>query len=139
MADALGLLPNAGYVSVLKVAHGENQSYTIPANERSTSSASWTDEVIGIYSVWQWDVTFVSAGGDLPLMAAVWSDGRTLPGSNDGFYTTGRAARLTCGSCEAFPNDSWSSTVETAVGLTMEVCRFCSCEVRIRSTLHRLQ
>lgn len=122
MADALELLPNIGYVSVLKVANGDNQSYAIAANESNPNNASWTNEVVGIYSVWQWDVTFVTAGEDLPLVSAVWSDGRTLPGSNDGFYTTGRAARLTCGSCEAFPIDSWSSEVETAVGLTMEVC-----------------
>lgn len=63
----------------------------------------------------------MTKAGDLPLMAAVWADGRTLPGQDEGFEMTGRAARLTCRSCQAFPSDSWSSTAESVLGLRMEV------------------
>lgn len=121
MAEALGHLPNIGYVSVLKVADGSNRTYTVSGNESSASSASWTADTVTTFSVWEWEVTFVSNAGDLPLMAAVWSDGRTLPGEGDGFGATGRAGRLKCGSCEVFPSGSWPSVAEATVGLRMEV------------------
>lgn len=120
MAEALGLLPTVGYVRVLKLADGDNQTYTMSANESAASNASWTT---GTLLVWEWEVTFVSDAGDLPLMAAVWSDGRTLPGSADGFEATGRASRYKCGLCESFPNDSWLSDTEAILGLRMEVRR----------------
>lgn len=112
IAEALGHLPDVGYIQVLKTADGTEQTYT------DVSGASDTVET---FSVWEWEVTFVTKAGDLPLMAAVWSDGRTLPGQDDGFELSGRAARLTCGSCEAFGGASWSSIAETLVGLRMEV------------------
>lgn len=121
MAEALGHLPNIGYVSVLKVADGSNRTYTVSGNESSANDTSWTADGAATFSVWEWEVTFVSNAGDLPLLAAVWSDGRTLPGEGDDFGTTGRAGRLICGSCEVFPSDSWSSAAGATVGLRMEV------------------
>lgn len=121
MAEALGHLPNIGYVSVLKVADGSNRTYTTSANESSANNASWTTGNTVTFSVWEWEVTFVSNAGDVPVMATVWSDGRTLPGESDGFGATGRASRLKCSSCEVFPDGSWPSTAEATVGLRMEV------------------
>lgn len=121
MAEALGHLPNIGYASVLKVANGDNRTYTASENENSATNASWTTNNSVTFSVWEWEITFVSSAGNLPLMAAVWSDGRTLPGEGEGFGATGRAGRMECGSCEDFPNGSWPSTAEDTVGLRMEV------------------
>ncbi|CAM9858265.1 unnamed protein product, partial [Ectocarpus sp. 8 AP-2014] len=73
------------------------------------------------YAVWQWEVTFVTKGGDLPLMAAVWWNGRTSTGQDGSFGMTGRSARLTCASCEPFENGTWSSTAEAVVGNRIEV------------------
>lgn len=117
VAEALGHLPNVGYIHVLKTADGTAQTYTIPAD------VSGTSDTVEAFSVWEWEVTFVTKAGNLPLMAAVWSDGRTLPGQDDGFELSGRAARLTCETCAAFGSASWSSTAETIVGLRMEVRR----------------
>lgn len=108
VAEALGHLPDVGYVQVLKTADGTEQNYT-------------ANGTVGTFFKWEWKVTFVTEAGDQPLMAAVWSDGRTLRGQDDGFEVSGRAARLTCSSCEAFGSSSWSSSAEKALGLRMEV------------------
>lgn len=121
MAGALGLLPNVGYVRVVKLADGDSGSFTLAANETNANTTSSTTEVVTTFLLWEWEVTFISDGGNLPLMAAVWSEGRTLPASGDGFEATSRAARRTCGTCEVFPLDSWPSAAEEAVGLRMEV------------------
>lgn len=120
VAEALGHLPDVGYIHVVKTADGTDQTYTVPTD------VSGTSDMVETYSVWEWEVTFVTKTGNLPLMAAVWSDGRTLPGQDDGSELSGRAARLTCGTCATFGSASWSSTAETIVGLRMEVCR-CNC------------
>lgn len=122
VATALGHLPDVGYIEVLKTANGTNRTYTVPANESvATTNFSLANDTEHIFWVWEWEVTFVTKAGDLPLMAAVWSDGRTLPGQDEGFEMAGRAAHLTCGSCRAFASDSWSSAAEAIVGLRMEV------------------
>lgn len=122
VATVLGHLPDVGFVEVLKTADGTNRTYTVPANESlATTNSSLANDSVQTFSVWEWEVTFVTKAGDLPLMAAVWSDGRTLPGEDEGFEVTGRAARLMCGSCQAFPSASWSSTAEASLGLRMEV------------------
>ena len=121
VAEALRHLPNIGYVSVLKVADGSNRTYTVSGNGSSANNTSWTADGAATFLVWEWEVTFVSNAGDLPLLAAVWSDGRTLPGEGEGFGARGRAGRLICGSCQMFPSDSWPSTAEATVGLRMEV------------------
>lgn len=115
VAEALGHLPDVGYIHVLKTADGTAQTYTVPPDVLGAS------DTVETYSVWEWEVTFVTKAGDLPLMAAVWSDGRTLRGEDDGFELSGRAARLTCGTCAAF-GSAWSSNAESIVGLRMEVC-----------------
>ena len=115
VAEALGHLPDVGLIHVLKTADGTEQTYAIPAD------VSGTSDTVENFSVWEWEVTFVTKAGNLPLMAAVWSDGRTSPGQEDVFELSGRAARLTCGTCAAFGGASWSSTAETTVGLRMEV------------------
>lgn len=120
MAEALGLLPNVGYVRVLKHGDGNNLTYTASVNPTINNVSAMT-EIVSTFSVWEWEVTFVTDGGDLPLMAAVWADGRTASGVSDGFEATGRATRRTCRMCEAFANASWSSTAEASVGLRMEV------------------
>ncbi|CAM9173076.1 unnamed protein product, partial [Hapterophycus canaliculatus] len=121
VAQALGHLPDIGYVHVLKTADGINRTYQVPAKESSTSNSSWTNATTETYSAWEWEITFATRAGDLPLMAAVWSDGRTSPAQKDGFELTGRSTRMTCGSCEAFPSGSWPATAEAVVGHRMEV------------------
>ena len=118
VAEALGHLPDVGYIRVLKTADGTALTYTISAD------LSGTSDTIASFSVWEWEVTFVTKAGNLPLMAAVWSDGRTMPGQDDSFELSGRAARLTCGTCTEFGSGSWSSAAETIVGLRMEVRSF---------------
>ncbi len=117
VAEALGHLPDVGYIQVEKTEDGTEQAYTVPASDDDPGAG----ETIEPFSVWEWEVTFQTKSGDLPLMAAVWSDGRTLPGENDGFEMMGRATRLTCESCQTFESDSWSATAESIVGLRMEV------------------
>lgn len=118
MAQALAHLPDIGYVRVRKTSDGTNRTYSIPSNDSSTSTSISTNGTVEIYAVWEWEVTFVTKGGDLPLMAAVWWDGRTSTGQDD---FVGRSARLTCASCEPFENGTWSSTAEDVVGNRMEV------------------
>lgn len=119
VAEALGHLPGVGYIHVLKTADGAEQTYTVPAD----AGVSGASDTVETFSVWEWEITFVTKAGDLPLMAAVWSDGRTSLEQDGGFELSGRAARFTCGSCDAFGGASWSSAAETVVGLRMEVSR----------------
>lgn len=102
---------------VVKTEDGTEQTYTVPADDDAPGSS----DTVETFSVWEWEVTFVTKAGDMPLMAAVWWDGRTLPGQDDDFEDSGRAARLTCGTCAAFGSASWSSDAEAIVGLRMEV------------------
>lgn len=121
VAQALGHLPDVGYVNVLKTADGVNRTYHIPANGHSASNSSWTNATNESYLAWEWEITFVTRAGDLPLMAAVWSDGRTSLAQDDGFEVAARSTQLTCASCQAFPSGSWSATAEAVVGSRMEV------------------
>lgn len=122
MAQALAHLPDIGYIRVLKTSDGTNRTYSIPSND-----------TVDTYAVWEWEVTFVTKGGDLPLMAAVWWDGRTSTGQDDSF---GRSARLTCASCEPFENGTWSSTAEAVVGNRMEVSKTCHTDVPKHESLN---
>ena len=127
MAEALVLLPNIGYVRVLKLADGENRAYRVPSNEIKRNRSSSTSEVAAVmFVVWEWEITFVGGDGtnlNLPLMAAVWSNGRTQPSLDEGKEGFGRPARFVCDLCEAYPNESWPSAAEKAVGPRMEVSR----------------
>lgn len=122
MAEALNLLPNVGYVRVLKLSDGENKTYTTSTTGDSTNT-TWTSNTTSTYLLWEWEVTFITDGGDRPLMAAVWSTGRTMPALAQGLEGTGRAARRTCTSCDPFPQGDWTSTTEAAVGNRLEVNR----------------
>lgn len=121
VAEALGHLPDFGHVNVLKIADGVNRTYEVPANESSASNSSWTYATFETYLAWEWEITFVTRVDDVPLMAAVWSEGRTSSAQDGGFGGMGRSTRLICGSCEDFPSGSWSATAEAVLGHRMEV------------------
>lgn len=116
VAEALQLLPTVGYVRVLKTSDGEQRSYTAADNDTS-DTFQLANGSTGAYFLWQWDVEFVGNGGDIPLMAAVWADGRAL--RQDGY--NGQASRRTCTTCRSFPRDAWSTNVVTPLGDIVEV------------------
>lgn len=124
MAKAITALPSIGDVRVLKISDGEHRTYDSVANEsNSVNSASTTNTTTKTYIVWEWEVTFVCNGPnlDMPLMTAVWADGRTQPRLSEDHEGSDRSARRICDSCEAFPNGSWSSEAETTVGPRIQV------------------
>lgn len=113
MAKAIAALPSIGDVRVLKVSDGENRTY----------SSSTTNIMRRAYIVWEWEVTFVCNGAnlDMPLMTAVWEDGWTQSRLSEDHKGSDRSERLICDSCEAFPNGSWPSEAEMAVGSRIQV------------------
>lgn len=121
VAEALHLLPNVGYVQVVKLNDGVNRTYGVVTNDSSSNTTTWTNSTANLYMLWEWEVTFVTDPGDRPLMAAVWSTGRTAPAADEEKESTGRATRRTCGSCKPFPEIYWTSSAEAAVGAVMKV------------------
>ncbi|CAM9199449.1 unnamed protein product, partial [Discosporangium mesarthrocarpum] len=107
---ALNMLPNLGRVRVSRTANGDRRYYTTVSNGTiGTSNESYFS-----FQYWAWEVTFVEDGGDLPMLAAVWSDGRT--GTN-----AGRASHRKCSDCVAFWPDTLSDAAQEVVGPRMEV------------------
>lgn len=124
MAKAIAALSSMGDVRVLKISDGENRTYDNGANESSNVNSSSTTNIMRrTYIVWEWEVTFVCNGANryMPLMTAVWAGGWTQPRLIEEHKGSDRSARLICDSCEAFPNGSWPSEAEKAVGPRIQV------------------
>ncbi|CAM9300749.1 unnamed protein product, partial [Choristocarpus tenellus] len=111
VATALEKLPNVGDVRVTKTVNGEAQPYAHGSNQTLNSTTNSSLSSLQ-YWLWEWEVTFVGDGGDLPLLSAVWSLGRTAEG---------RAVRKRCETCEAFWPEAWPEYAQAAVGSRMEV------------------